>query len=333
MATLAPPPRGPLVDPFGRTIRYIRLSVTDRCNFRCVYCMPPDIEFMDRGHLLRFEEIERICRVFAEMGVERVRLTGGEPTVRRGIADLVGRIARVPGLRDLSMTTNGWNLQEIAPSLREAGLSRLNISLDTLRRDRFAAMCRVDRLDDVLAGIDVVRAMQWWPLKINVVVCGGLNEDEPQDFIEHFRGSRVTIRFIEYMAFGENAFGLVPWWKTRARIEERFRLEPVDGPAGNGPASYWRVAGTDLEVGSIGARSEQFCAACNRVRITADGRLRNCLAYEPQMVSLRDHLRAGCSDDELEWVIRGAILHKPWSHVHQEDGRAPFEGHMVQIGG
>lgn len=326
-------PREPLIDPFGREIRYVRLSVTDRCNFRCQYCMPEDVEFLDRGHLMSFEEIERLAHLLAALGVQRIRLTGGEPTVRRGIVDLVARLARTPGLSDLAMTTNGWNLREIAPELRAAGLTRLNISLDTLKRDRFHEICRVDRFGDVMAGIETVAAMRWLPLKINIVVCQGLNDDEVIDFIDHFRDVPATLRFIEYMAFGTNRFPLVPWWKVRSRIEERYALEPASGPVGNGPATYWKVLGTALEVGSIGARSEQFCAGCNRIRITADGRWRNCLAYEPQMLSVRDLLRQGASDDELEAAIRGALLQKPWSHVHQEDGASPFEGHMVSIGG
>jgi cyclic pyranopterin phosphate synthase len=295
--------------------------------------MPEEPTFQPKDEILTFEELERLARILGELGVDRIRITGGEPTVRRDIVDLVARMARAPGLRDLSMTTNGWNLAQIGPALRDAGLTRVNISLDTLRRDRFVALARVDRLDEVLAGIHTVAAMGWLPLKINVVVCRGQNEDEAANFVTHFADLPVTIRFIEYMAFGEGRFPLVPWAEVRRRIEERHRLRPVDGPDGSGPARYWQVEGTQVTVGSIGARSEQFCAGCNRIRVTADGRIRTCLAYEPQMVSVRDVMRQGGSDEDLEWAIRAALLRKPWSHIHQEDGSGAFEGQMVRIGG
>lgn len=337
MARSAPsanPPRGPIIDPFGRRIHYVRMSVTDRCNFRCVYCMPEEgIDFTPRAELLTFEEIERVGRVLSEMGVDRLRLTGGEPTVRRDIIELVRRLGQLPLLRDLAMTTNGWNLSTIGAELKTAGLTRVNISIDTLDRERFVEIARVDRLDDVLAGIEAVVALNWLPLKLNVVVCEGKNEDEVADFVDRFSHLPVTIRFIEYMPFGESRFRLVPWERTRARIEERFTLVPTAGPDGSGPANYWTVAGTAVEVGAIGALSRQFCAACNRVRITSDGRLKTCLAYEPEMVSLRDVLRGGGSDDDLEVAIRAGILRKPIAHITGEDGSNPFEGQMIQIGG
>ena len=194
-------------------------------------------------------------------------------------------------------------------------------------------MAKVDRLDEVLAGIEAVARMGWLPLKLNVVVCRGQNDDEAPEFVARFADLPVTIRFIEYMAYGENRFPLVPWAETERLLRSRYELVPARGPQGSGPATYWKVEGTKVEVGSIGARSEQFCAGCNRIRITSDGRIKNCLAYEPEMVSVRGTMRGGCSDDELEWAIRGALLRKPWSHVHQEDGGGAFEGQMVQIGG
>ncbi len=328
--------RPPIIDPFGRRIHYVRLSVTDRCNFRCVYCMPEcGIDFMDRKRLLSFEETTRLARVLAQMGVDKIRLTGGEPTVRQGILELVAGIAEAKayGLRDLSMTTNGWNLRRLAEPLRAAGLDRLNISIDTLDRKGFARITRADRLPEVIEGIETVCAMGWLPLKLNVVVCRGMNDHEPPAFIERFRDLPVTIRFIEYMPFGESVFPLVPWSEVRERIEERFTLLPTVGPGGSGPANYWKVAGTRVEVGAIGALSRQFCESCNRVRVTSDGRLKTCLAYEPRMISLRDVLREGGSDDDLEIAIRAGILRKPAAHVTDEAMATPFEGHMVQIGG
>jgi len=298
--------------------------------------MPDEgIEFMDRDHLLRFEETERLARVLAQMGVDRIRLTGGEPTVRRGIVELVERVARAKefGLTDLAMTTNGWNLTELAGPLRAAGLDRINISIDTLDPERFLAITKRDALDDVLKGIDTVVAMGWLPLKLNMVVCRGLNEGEVADFVARFAHLPVTLRFIEYMPFGESRFALVPWSETRAQLEERYRLEPAVGPTGSGPATYWSVVGTQMTVGAIGALSRQFCENCNRVRITSDGKLKNCLAYEPQMMSLRDLMRAGCDDDQLESGIRAAVTRKPFAHICEEDGSNPFEGNMIQIGG
>ena len=290
---------------------------------------------MDRDHLLRFEETERLARVLAQMGVDRIRLTGGEPTVRRGIVELVERVARAKefGLTDLAMTTNGWNLTELAGPLRAAGLDRINISIDTLDPERFFAITKRDALDDVLKGIDTVVAMGWLPLKLNMVVCRGLNEGEVADFVARFAHLPVTLRFIEYMPFGESRFALVPWSETRAQLEERYRLEPAVGPTGSGPATYWSVVGTQMTVGAIGALSRQFCENCNRVRITSDGKLKNCLAYEPQMMSLRDLMRAGCDDDQLESGIRAAVTRKPFAHICEEDGSNPFEGNMIQIGG
>ncbi len=329
--------RDPIIDPFGRRIHYVRLSVTDRCNFRCVYCMPPEgVDFLRRNELLSFEETRRLCSVLAQMGVDRIRLTGGEPTVRRGIVELIEKIATAKryGLRDLAMTTNGWNLTKLAQPLRDAGLDRLNISLDTLDRAKFAEITRVDRLPDVLAGIDTVVEMGWLPLKINVVVCRGLNEEEVGDFVRHFAHLPVTLRYIEYMPFGESRFSLVPWEETRERIEAAgFDLQDARGPGGSGPAQYWKVAGTQMEIGAIGALSRQFCENCNRIRVTSDGALKNCLAYEPQMISLRDVLREGGTDDDLEAAIRLGVTHKPEAHITTTDGHNPFEGSMISIGG
>ena len=313
----------------------MRLSVTDRCNFRCLYCMPEGgVELMPHEQMLSFEETEQLTRVLVQMGVDRIRLTGGEPTVRKDIVELVRRIDRAHhfGLRDLAMTTNGWNLERLAVPLREAGLDRVNVSLDTLRPDRFEVLTRRPGkwLGEVLAGIEAVVELGWLPLKLNMVVCGGLNEDEVADFVDRFAELPVTIRYIEYMPFSENRFTLVPWEQTRARIEERFTLVPTTVSNGSGPADYWRVEGTKVEIGSIGALSRQFCEHCNRIRITSDGRLKNCLAFEAGMVSLRDVMRGGGDDDALEAAIRGAVAHKPFAHeCTDEEGRVVASGVYV----
>jgi GTP 3',8-cyclase len=330
--------RDPIVDPHGRRINYVRLSVTDRCNFRCLYCMPDDgIDLLRRERMLTFEETEQLTRVLVQMGVDRIRLTGGEPTVRQGIVELVERIAAAKafGLRDLAMTTNAWNLAKLAEPLQAAGLDRVNVSLDTLRPERFAELTRTkeSRLAQVLAGLDEVVRLGWFPLKLNVVVCGGFNEDEVADFVDRFADVPVTIRYIEFMPFTDNRFGFVGWDATKARLEQRHRLVPTGPSNGSGPAAYWRVEGTRVEVGSIGALSHQFCESCNRIRITSDGQLKNCLAFDPDMVSLRDLMRGGGSDDELERAIRAAVARKPFAHECTEEGGKPFEGAMVAIGG
>ena len=326
----------PLIDPFGRRIDYVRLSVTDRCNFRCTYCMPADVRFQPRRELLTFEEMEQLARVLARAGVRSSRLTGGEPSVRRGFEELLTRLARAKeqGLVELSMTTNAWSLAREAERWRAAGLDRVNISLDTLDRERFAQITGQDRLHDVLAGIERVVELGWRPVKINVVVCRGLNEDEVWGFVERFAELPVVLRFIEYMPFGAPRFPLVSWDEVERLLRERFTLLPLSqAPVGSGPATYFAVEGARVTVGAIGARSAKFCEGCNRVRVTATGALRNCLAYEPDGVSLRDAMRGGADDDELDRVLRAGIERKPRDHRSTAAGGVPFEGHMVHIGG
>ncbi|MCK6526023.1 GTP 3',8-cyclase MoaA [Myxococcota bacterium] len=326
------PPRGPIVDPFGRRIRYVRVSVTDRCNFRCVYCMPAaGIDVRPRAEMLTYDEIVRLAGVLAEMGVDKIRLTGGEPTVRRDFVKLVERLSPVPGLRTLTMTTNGWNLAEIARPLRDAGMTRLNVSIDSLRPDRFRTLSRVGELGAVLRGIDTLVDMGWTPFKLNVVMVQGVNDDEAGEFVSRFADVDCEVRFIEWIPFGVEGWRLVPWRDVRARIEERHRLEPLDGA--DGPAARFAVVGRRARVGRIAALSHQFCSACDRVRVTSDGSLKTCLAYEPRMVSLRDVMRATHDDDALEAAIRAGIAHKPLSHACDEEGEGRFEGAMVRIGG
>lgn len=329
--------RAPIVDPYGRRIHYVRLSVTDRCNFRCLYCMPEEgVPVIPHAEMLTFEETGRLARILAEMGVDRIRLTGGEPTVRRDIAGLVARIAlaREAGLADLSMTTNGYCLARLAEPLRQAGLDRLNVSLDTLRPERFERLTRrpASFLVDVLSGIEATIGMGWLPLKLNVVVCGGLNDDEAPDFVRRFASVPVTIRFIEYMPFSQHRFAFVPWEQTRERLLRHFRLVPACD-VGSGPAECWLAEGTQVRVGTIRALSHGFCERCNRVRITSDGRLKCCLAFEKETVSLRDVMRAGGSDADVERAIRKAVLAKPGSHECTQEGGRPFDGSMVRIGG
>lgn len=327
-------PRGVLEDPFGRRIRYLRISVTDRCNYRCRYCMPAGgIAIQDRKQLLRLEEIVRLVRIACEMGFDKVRLTGGEPTLRRGITDLVRELAGTPGLRDLSMTTNGATLARTAPALRDAGLKRLNLSLDTLDPDRYRELTRGGELAPVLEGIDTLISMSWTPVKLNVVVMRGVNEDDPVRMVEHFGDRMVDVRFIEYMPFGSEADRPVPWAETRAALERRYTLEPDGSVSEGGPATRFRIAGHRCRVATISAMSRQFCDSCNRIRLSSDGRLRTCLAAGTPASSLRDLLRRGADDDQVEGAIRAAVAHKPRGYGELEAGEEAFAGRMSRIGG
>lgn len=322
-----------LLDRFGRQHTYLRVSVTDRCNYRCVYCMPQEgMSWMPRQDLLTYEEIARLVGIFAGMGVRRVRLTGGEPTVRKDIAELVGAIAAVPGVDDLAMTTNGHTLATTAPLLATRGLKRINVSLDSLDAGRFGRITRGGRLDAVLAGIEAARAAGLVPIKINMVVMAGQNDDEIVAMARHFlpHAADTIVRYIEYMPFDGRWHGSVSASDMRARLRELGPVEPAGDRSGGGPATEWTVAG--LRVGFIAPLTEHFCATCNRLRLLADGHLRTCLAHE-DTPSLRDLVRQGASDTELAATIRAIVLGKPAGHEAQTEGGVNFEGVMTAIGG
>jgi cyclic pyranopterin phosphate synthase len=327
----------PYRDDFGRAINYLRVSVTDRCNLRCVYCMPADgIEKRTHAEILQYEELALIIAAAAELGICKVRLTGGEPLARLGLVDFVRMVAAIPGIDDLSMTTNGTLLDHHAAALAQAGLHRVNISLDTLRADRFTQITRRNRLEDVWAGIAAAQAAGLAPIKFNVVVVRGLNDDEVATFARRTLSDGWHVRFIELMPIGANVHwagdGAVPIPEIRARIEaEAGPLEPVHGPKGNGPARYYRLPGADGTLGFIGARSEHFCSTCNRLRLTADGRLRPCLMSADE-IDLRPTLRAGANLEEVKALLAKAIHHKPQSHRLAED-LSPQDRTMAQIGG
>jgi cyclic pyranopterin phosphate synthase len=327
----------PYRDAFQRPIDYLRISVTDRCNLRCLYCMPEEgIPQAPHGDILRYEEIARVVQAAAGLGIRKVRLTGGEPLARLGLPDLVALLARIPGIDDISLTTNGTLLARHAQALAQAGLHRVNVSLDSLQPDRFRQITRRGHLDDVWAGVAAARAAGLTPIKFNTVVVRGLNDDEVVAFARKTQTDGWHVRFIELMPIGANVAwageGRVPIPEIRARIEAALGpLEAVHGPGGNGPARYFQLPGAAGSVGFIGALSDHFCQACNRLRLTADGRLRPCLmsGYE---VDLRTVLRAGGERAEVQRILRQAILHKPRSH-HLDDGAAPQDRTMAQIGG
>lgn len=331
----------PLVDSLGRVHSYLRVSVTDRCNYRCVYCMPAEgMTWIPRQDLLTYEEIGRVVGVFAGLGITRIRLTGGEPTIRRDITQLVQRVAATPGITDVAMTTNAHHLHALAAPLADAGLTRINVSLDSLRADRFARLTRGGDLARVLAGIDAARDAGLGPVKINAVVLAGENDDEVEELVEFFSQwpDDTELRFIEYMPFEARWHKCVPARQLRERLGQRWTLAPHrtvagQGPGtGAGPARTWKVVETGLTVGFISPLTEHFCATCNRLRLMADGHLRTCLAHE-DTPSLRDLVRAGADDQQLEDAVRAMVLGKPWGHDCQADGGTLFEGVMTRVGG
>ncbi len=330
-------------DSHQRPISYLRVSVTDRCNLRCLYCMPPE-GVPQRAHdeILRLEEIETIVRAAAELGIHRVRLTGGEPLARLGIVDLVRMLSAIPGLDDLSLTTNGTLLTRYAEDLKQAGLHRVNISLDTLRPERFAQITRRGRLEDALAGIQAAYDAGLEPVKINAVLIRGLNDDEAVDLARKTRTDGWHVRFIEWMPVGgDDCVGvdgqawdarLVTTDETRDRIERALgTLEPAEMGIGGGPARYHRLPGAEGTIGFISPLSEHFCSACNRLRLTADGQLRPCLLSE-QEIDLRTPLRSSSGTDELKVILERAIAAKPSGH-HLDECAEVSDRAMAQIGG
>ena len=325
----------PLVDSFGRVHTYLRISVTDRCNYRCVYCMPAEgMRWTPRDTLLRYEEITRLVRIFAKMGIRQIRLTGGEPTMRADICRLIASLSAIDGIDDLAMTTNGHTLARLAPTLAAAGLRRLNISIDTLRPDRFAALTRGGKLDRVLAGIEAARAAGMTPIKLNAVLLAGQNDDEIFDLVDYCSaaGGDLSLRFIEYMPFEARWHQCVPAAQVRQRLSARYTLTPATTKIGGGPSREWVIAETGLKIGFISPLSNRFCESCNRLRLMVDGHLRTCLAHE-DTPSLRDLLRDNTPDTQLEATIRAMVMGKRDGHHCEVDGGTMFAGVMTGIGG
>lgn len=309
-----------LIDPFGRSIDYLRLSVTDRCDLRCDYCMPRGFrDFEEPGDWLDFGEIERVIAAFGRLGTRRVRLTGGEPLVRRDLPKLAARLARLPGIEDLSLSTNATRLSRHARELRAAGISRINVSLDSLRPERFKQITQ-GRLDKVLSGLMAAKDAGFAPIKINMVVMAGVNDDEVVDMARFCIEHDFTLRFIETMPVGNTgrqaSARYLDLAEVRSRLERHFELLPGVMPGG-GPARYVRVAGTRLRIGFITPISQHFCETCNRVRLSVDGDIYLCLGQNDK-VGLRPLLRAGASDEQLEQAIVGAIARKPQRHEFTE---------------
>ena len=305
-----------LRDQFGRSIEYLRISVTDRCNFRCQYCMPLEgLPWLPKQEILRYEEIAEIVRQLAPLGLRRLRITGGEPTIRPQLASLVRMLRAIPGVEDIALSTNGVKLPEMATPLRDAGLDRVNISADSMRPDRVVAIARRDLGFDLVRSALAAEAAGLSPIKINVVVMRGLNDDEVADFAALTRSHPWHVRFIELMPVGElrelTWDHVVPSDEVLRRVRAMGDLEPDAGPErGNGPAVYWRFADAPGSIGVITPMTHTYCERCNRVRLTADGRLRTCL-FGDHEVLLRDAVRAGLP---LEPLFRKALAEKPKAH-------------------
>jgi len=327
----------PLADAFNRKITYLRVSVTDRCNLRCVYCMPEaGLPWIPKREILTYEEIAYLVEAAAAVGVRSVRLTGGEPLVRRDFVDLVRSLAAVPGIEDLSLSTNGLLLAPLAHVLAAAGLRRVNLSLDTLREDRFAAIARRPGLARVLEGLDAAIAAGLGPVKLNCVVIRGQNDDEIAAFAAMTRERPVHVRFIELMPVEENLDLQREAWVGAPEILDRVRaigaLAPVPGPNGNGPARYYAFDGAPGTVGVISPLSHDYCETCNRVRLSADGRLRLCL-FGDNDIDLRTPLRAGASRERIAEILRGAMHVKPERHHLRLGERASAMRAFSEIGG
>lgn len=305
-----------MIDQFGRRVEYLRISVTDKCNLRCVYCMPLEgLPWLKRQELLTYEEITEIVRTMAGMGLRRVRITGGEPLVRRDLPALVEMLASVPGIVDISLSTNAVLLAPDARRLREAGVNRVNISLDSLRQDRVDAIARRPGTHaKVMAGLDAAERVGFAPIKVNVVLLRGQNDDEIPAFAEITRDHPWHVRFIEVMPTGGNldvsVDNFISCEEALARVRKLDALEPVKGPDGNGPATYYRIPGAQGTIGAITPMSHNFCDRCNRLRLTADGQLRPCL-FGTIQTNLRDPLRSG---EDVAALIEETLRIKPERH-------------------
>ena len=329
--------RAPLFDGHGRAIRDLRVSVTDRCNFRCQYCMPAEgLPWLERGDVLSFEELERVVGLIVAMGVSSVRLTGGEPLVRRDFPRLAAMLAAVPGLVDLAVTTNGYLLERDADALVRAGVRRFNVSIDSLQRDRFFAMTRRDALPRVLRGLEALGAHpEAHPIKVNAVALRGFTEEEVLPFARFAREHPYEVRFIEFMPLdGDRAWDIsqvLNGEEIRAAIDAVWPLEELPREP-SATARVFRFADGAGRIGFINPVSEPFCGDCDRIRLTADGRLRTCL-FSLNETDLRGPMRAGATDDDLEEIVRAAIHRKELKHRVNEPGFIQPERTMSAIGG
>jgi cyclic pyranopterin phosphate synthase len=326
-----------LLDPYKRKINYLRISVTDRCNLRCRYCMPEEgIPLISHEEILTYEEMLRIVRVFASQGISKVRLTGGEPLVRKGIVEFVSHLSQIPEIKDLSLTTNGILLKEFAHDLKKAGLKRINISLDSLKKERFFQITRKDDFERVWGGIEEALRVGLSPIKINMVAIQGLNDDEIESFARLTLHLPLTVRYIEYMPSGNGE----DWKETdiltipqiQRRLEKVGELIPIPSNQWDGPAKRFRIDGAIGEIGLIGAVSSHFCGDCNRLRLTPDGKIRTCL-FSDEEIDVREILRKGGSDHDLKKRLLVALRTKPEKHHINTLQFKKCQRNMSAIGG
>lgn len=326
-----------MIDGTGRTIDYVRISVTDRCNLRCVYCMPEEgIECISHDQILRFQEILRICRILASQGIRKVKLTGGEPLVRRGITELIRELKQIEGIENVTITTNGVLLEEMYDALVDAGIDAITVSLDTLDPEVFKQITRRDEAERVKRGIEKAIAENKVPLKINCVPVLGIRKQQLTELVELARNAKVHIRFIEMMPIGMgSSFPFVKEEELKAVLEEKLGpLTPCDDVKGNGPCHYYAAEGLVGRIGFISAVSHKFCDRCNRIRLTSEGFLKTCLQYDCG-AELKPLLEGGCSDRELAEVIIKALQEKPAGHNFGYTGLVEGKERrgMSQIGG
>jgi len=325
-----------LVDSYGRIHNNLRISITDRCNFRCVYCMPEEMEFYPRGVILTYEEIVRLSKIAGTLGVDKIRLTGGEPLVRRDLPHLVRALVELGTLRDLSLTTNGTRLEQMAQELWDAGLRRLNVSLDSLDPAKFAEITRRPMFDAVMRGLDAAARVGFSPIKLNAVAMRGFSESELVAFAELAREKQYQVRFIEFMPLdGDDEWNdakVLTAQEILETIGAVYPLERASPPGSSDPATRYRFADGQGEIGVIPTVSAPFCATCNRIRLTADGKLRHCL-FAVQETDLKTPLRAGATDEELAWQFVECVEAKwPGHLIHQQGFQKPTRN-MSQIGG
>lgn len=326
-----------LIDRFGRRVTYARLSVTDRCDLRCLYCMSKDMEFLPRSQLLTLEEMARLGRCFSELGVVKLRVTGGEPLVRRNVIWLFRELGALPGIRDLTLTTNGTQLRRFATELKAAGVTRVNISLDSLRRERFHALTRLGDIDKTLSGIDAALAAGFRRVKLNSVILKDINHDESLDLVRYAMERDMDISFIEEMPLGwvgehDRAAAYYSSDAIRADLGRELELIPTTETTG-GPSRYYRIAGSNTRVGFISPHTHNFCGDCNRVRVTSEGRLLLCLGQE-YSADLRRALRANPTDDDrVKQAIVSAMSLKPRGHDFELGAHPVILRHMNMTGG
>jgi len=326
-----------LIDGFDRTISYLRLSVTDRCDFRCQYCMAETMQFLPRAEVLSIEELLRTAKLFTELGVKKIRITGGEPLIRRGVDALFQGIGQLPGLETLALTTNASHLTESALRLRQAGVNSINISLDSLRPERFRDITRIGKLETVLRGIDAAVQAGFEKIRLNAVILEGLNRDEVLPLTRFALDKQIGIAFIEEMPLGQVNLGskVLSYVSSDELIDElstHYALEPVSNSQTAGPSRNFLIAGTQTQVGFISPHSNNFCGSCNRLRISAEGRLLMCLGNE-ESIDLRQLMRAGDSDQSIKTTIIESLSLKPERHVFDRPDEPQIMRFMNATGG